>query len=197
MKILQILNTTGDIKSGAYVAGVCKDLLADLRQHAPDTMVSGFVMDSASANRSAMQLLDEDDDVHPLVNLQCAAHTLSLLMKDHYKHFEWVRNVYNTASFISTTVMGVESYGTIFQQQVMLDQGRTGAVSSHSETRLGSHFLALKSVLRYIDSLVSMVGSQPFLQFRFHFRARKLLALFRETGQGVRWEDASCVVGSV
>jgi hypothetical protein len=123
------------------------------------------VMDSASPNRSAMQLLDEDADVHPLVNLQCAAPTLSLLMRDLYKRFDWVRNVYTTASFISTTVMGDESYRTIFQQQVMLDQGRTGALSSHFETRFGSHFLVLKSVLRCTDSLVSMVGSQPFLQF--------------------------------
>ena len=82
----QIINTTGFSKTGQYIADACTDVMDEIRSHAPAVSVSGFIMDSASANRSAMANLDEShtytEQYGPLVNLQCLSHTLSFLLKD-------------------------------------------------------------------------------------------------------------------
>jgi hypothetical protein len=52
----QVINTVGFTKSGEYIAGVCLDVMKESTEHAPGVSISGFVMDSAAANRSDMSL---------------------------------------------------------------------------------------------------------------------------------------------
>jgi hypothetical protein len=94
---VQILNSSGQSKTGEYIASICSDLMKHISNLCTAVSFAGFVMDSAAANRAAMELLDEQrQQLQPpaLVNLQCCSHTLSLLLKDLYKRFEWVRDVF-------------------------------------------------------------------------------------------------------
>jgi hypothetical protein len=43
----QIFNTAGHTKPGEYIAGVCTQLMEEVKEHAPHVAVSGFIIDSA------------------------------------------------------------------------------------------------------------------------------------------------------
>jgi hAT family C-terminal dimerisation region/Protein of unknown function (DUF 659) len=162
MFVLQILNTSGDSKTGAYIAKVCKDLIADLKQHCPNTNVAGFVMDSASANRSAMDQLDRDEDLKPMVQLQCAAHMLSLLMKDLAKRFPWVEETFAKVIYISNAVNNSEKLRSMFMNQCEKDGATYSTIPSHCDTRFGSYYMVADSVATRLDTLICWVGSPTF-----------------------------------
>jgi hAT family C-terminal dimerisation region len=162
--LLQILNTAGKIKTGQYIASVCKQLITDIQAHCPATGIAGFVMDSASANRSAMDQLHEDGTLAPMVNLQCAAHTLSLLIKDLNKHFPWVKEVFRKVLFISNSVHSSEKLRFLFQQQCEKDNAAYSTIPSHCDTRFGSQFIVADAVDRRLKTLVSWAGSVEFLE---------------------------------
>jgi hypothetical protein len=124
-------------------------------------------MDSAAANRAAMDLLDEQRQelqLPAVVKLQCCPHTLYLLLKDLYKRFEWVRNVFDAAMFISAAINSNESLRYLFKQQVLASNSTATTLATHSETRFGSQHLVLKSCLKQIVNLVAMVDAQKFLK---------------------------------
>lgn len=148
---------------GQYIATQCTNLIKDLKLNCPTTTVSGFVMDSASANRSAMEVLDKDAQVHPLVNLQCAAHMLSLLMKDIAKRFDWVSAVYKECLEISSYINGSENFRFLFEQQCTKDEDPCTTIATHCDSRFGSQYLVVTSCDRHIESLKNMVGSPGFL----------------------------------
>jgi hypothetical protein len=129
-----VLNTAWASKSGSYIADVCKQVLAEVEQFAPSTLVSGMVVDSAAANRDAMRFLDLDATLHPMINLQCAAHTLNLPMHDIYKRFEWVRDVKSQVLFISSAINGGDKLRSMFQQHC-LEDCRSCTNLAHTETR--------------------------------------------------------------
>jgi hypothetical protein len=60
-----------------WIKDQCLAIMDELKQKS-NASVSGFVMDSASANRLAMNLLEQDSG--PMMNLPCVSHTLSLLL---------------------------------------------------------------------------------------------------------------------
>jgi hypothetical protein len=99
--IVQIINAEGNVKTADWIKQCCVEVIHEV-QDSTGASVSGFVMDSASANRAAMAKLDADPSVGPLVNLPCVSHTLSLLLKDVSKQLEWVKDVYDIAVKIST-----------------------------------------------------------------------------------------------
>jgi hypothetical protein len=79
------------VRNGYWIAEQCKLVGKEITDQTA-AKLQGFVMESASANRAAFTLLDADDSIGPLVNLQCASHTLSLLLKDLDKRMPWVHN---------------------------------------------------------------------------------------------------------
>jgi hAT family C-terminal dimerisation region len=160
---VQIINTAGYSKTSTYIAETCANIIKDLKRQAPNTTVAGFVMDSASANRAAMSEMDSDDELSPLVNLQCAAHMLSLLMKDIAKRFEWVSGVYDACLELSAIINGSERFRRMFTQQCLNDEDRCSALATHCDTRFGSKYLVVTSVDRRLSSLKRMVGTPEFL----------------------------------
>jgi hypothetical protein len=162
--LLQILNTAGEVKTGQYIAGVCKQLITDLQAHYPATNIAGFVMDSAAACRSAMDQLTEDSTLGPMVNLQYAAHMLSLLIKDLNKHFLWVKGVFRKVLFISNAVNGSEKLRFLFQQQCEKENAAYSTIPSHCDTRFGSYFIVADAVDRRLPTLVAWAGSAEFLE---------------------------------
>jgi hypothetical protein len=97
---VQIINAEDTVKTADWIKQCCMEVVNEVLD-STGASVSGFVMDSASANRSAMANLDADPSVGPLVNLPCVSHTLSLLLKDLSKQLEWVKDVYDIAVKIS------------------------------------------------------------------------------------------------
>jgi hypothetical protein len=91
---------TTTVKDGCWIAEQCK-LVGKEITHQSEAKLQGFVMGRASANRAAFALLDADDSIGPLVNLQCASHTLSLLLKDLDKRMPWVHNAFEHALMVS------------------------------------------------------------------------------------------------
>jgi hypothetical protein len=163
----QIFNTAGHTKTGEYI-GVCIQLIEEVKEHAPHVAVSGFIMDSVSANRSAMSLLDDNEELlksnGALINLQCISHTISLLLKDLDKRFDWVHVVYEEALFVSTVISNTEAYRDLFSNEVTQKGGQSMSIATHCETRFGSKYIVLQSVLQHEDSLVAMAGSTAFLK---------------------------------
>jgi Protein of unknown function (DUF 659) len=98
---MQITNAEGNVKTAEWIKQLCVDIISEVTE-ATGASVAGFVMDSASANRSALAKLEADPELGPLVNLPCVAHTLSLLLKDISKHLQWVTDVYDIGVKIST-----------------------------------------------------------------------------------------------
>jgi hypothetical protein len=158
----------GFTKSGEYISRVCLDVMKEITEHAPGVSISGFIMESAAANRSAMCLLEGSEELSregvALVNLQCLSHTLSLLLKDLDKRFDWVHSVYEDVLFISASISNTEAFRDIFAHEVAFKGGTSSSIVSHCETRFGSKYIVLRSVLDQEASLVSMCGSQRFLR---------------------------------
>jgi hAT family C-terminal dimerisation region len=161
---VQIKNTTGYAKTAAYIKGTCTDFLAELKARCPNTSVAGFVMDSAAANRSAMSMLDEDGSVRPMVNLQCAAHMLSLLMKDLCKRFDWVEDVFSKVLFISASFNGSEQFKSMLKAQCIHEGVAYSGIVTHCDTRFASKYLVALSVDRHLKALLSVAGSAAFLE---------------------------------
>lgn len=67
-------------KNAVWIKEQCILLMDEVKEKA-GVSVSGFMMDSASANRAAMALL-ETQAGPPLIILPCVSLTLSLLIKD-------------------------------------------------------------------------------------------------------------------
>jgi hypothetical protein len=83
--VIQIINTAGESKTDIYISYLCKKVMADINLHAPVTSVSGFVMDSAAANRAAMKLLDADEDLPfprvPAMRFSCSVPSIEGLVQ--------------------------------------------------------------------------------------------------------------------
>jgi hypothetical protein len=53
------LNTAGQAETAEYIASVCSDLMEQIHTLCPQLLFAGFVIDSAAANRAAMDMMDE------------------------------------------------------------------------------------------------------------------------------------------
>jgi predicted deacylase len=54
-----MINARGYFKDAGWIAQQCEDIISDLHRASESTLVCGFIMDSASANRKAYEeLLD-------------------------------------------------------------------------------------------------------------------------------------------
>jgi adenosine/AMP kinase len=145
------LNTAGQAKTAEHIASVCSDLMEQIHTLCPQVSFAGFVMNSAAANRAAMDMLDQQRlqlQQPALVNLQCCSHTLSLLLKDLYKRLKWVRDVFDGAMLISAATNSNESLRYMFKQQVLVSNSAATTIASHSETQFGSQYLVLKSCVK-------------------------------------------------
>jgi hypothetical protein len=111
-----------------------------------------------------MKQLAEDNTVHQMVNLQCSAHMLSLLMKDLAKRFEWVGLALTQVIYISSSINSSEKLRFVFQQQCLLDGDACCTVPVHCDTRFGSQYLVAVAVERRMKTLAAMVGSAAFLK---------------------------------
>jgi hypothetical protein len=158
------MNTTGHVKTAAYIKGKCTDIIAELKAKSPNTSVAGFIMDSAAANRSAMSMLDEDGSVRPMVNLQCAAHMLSLLMKDLCKRFNWVDDVFSKVLYISASFNGSEVFRSMLKERCIYEGAAYSGIVTHCDTRFASKYLVELSVDRHLKTLLSLAGSAAFLE---------------------------------
>jgi hypothetical protein len=94
-------------------------------------------MNSASANRSALSLLQHA--FPELVNLPCISHTRALLMKDLEKHFEkhWIQATYKATVALSNA-QATEAINHMLQQSMLVQPSKTiFSIALHSESRLG------------------------------------------------------------
>jgi hypothetical protein len=99
-----------------------------------------------------------------LVNLQCLSHSHSLLLKDLHKRVDWVHSVYEDVLFVSAAISNTEAFRDIFAHEVASHGGTSSSTAAHCETRFGSKYIVLRSVLDQEASLVSMCGSQRSLR---------------------------------
>jgi hypothetical protein len=191
----RMINARGAIKDYAWIVKQCKAVISELRTVAPDTHVIGFVMDSAAANRKAYKAMHEEGKLHfpgtdmdvlpPLILLQCASHTLSLLMKDIAKKFSWVRDVYNSAVSVSKALGNNERIFNFYVGACAADNVKPRVVASHCETRFGSQHLVLRSVVNVMPQLRKMCTSDGFEEFaRSNETARMLIAIITPSTDG-------------
>lgn len=195
---MQLINARGIIKDGQWIASVCKDLISELtRLHESSNLqVIGFVMDSASPNLKAYKLLHQDSQLittavqsqdadeeesdmvlQPMILLQCAAHTLSLLIKDITKAFPWVSETYRVAVDVSKTMHNNERVFDHYLRQCKESEPPVKLVSlpSFCETRFGSYHLVMRAVLAIMPVLRSMCNSDVFQEFAHTNKAARAL----------------------
>jgi hAT family C-terminal dimerisation region len=182
-----MINARGFVKDHLWIMQQCKDVIADLGTISEHTSVIGFVMDSASANRRAYQEMHKECEEHkklqasrddhptesssedaadtslgPLILLQCASHTLSLLIKDITVRFGWVKEVYDSAISISKAVNNTERINDQYIRACQDLNVKPTVLQSHVETRFGSYHFVLRSILDVIAPLKSMCNSDEF-----------------------------------
>jgi hypothetical protein len=109
-----------------------------------------------------MDQLDRDEDLKPMVQLQCAAHMLSLLMKDLAKRFLWVEETFSHVIYISTAVGNSEKLRSLFKMQCEKDGATYSTIPSHCDTRFGSLYIVADPIASSLDTLISWVGSPAF-----------------------------------
>jgi hypothetical protein len=154
-----VINAAGHTKDSQYIKRCCVDLMEELRT-ATGVNVLGFVMDSASANRSALSLLQHD--FPKLVNLPCISHALALLLKDMAKHFGWIQATYEAAVAVSNAQQ-TEAISHMLQESMRAQPSKTVfSIASHSETRFGSRHIVLRTVMRALQPLKEMVAKEAF-----------------------------------
>jgi hypothetical protein len=167
-------------------------------------------MDSASANRKAFQEMQKDCEDHkmflaterepsvgsqseriedqtlgPLILLQCASHTLSLLMKDIVSHFCWVKDVYDSAITVSKAINNNERINDMYICACKEQDVAPTVIQSHVETRFGSYHFVLRSVLKGIATLKSLCTCDPFEQLaRSSAPARTLIDVVTPSNEG-------------
>jgi hypothetical protein len=152
------------VKDSCWITEQCK-LVGEEITDQTEAKLQVIVMDSASANRAAFTLLDADDSSGPLVNLQCASHTLSLLLKDLDKRMLWVHNAFEHAWTVS------HFFESSTKSQGLLDEYMTSqsyqpkAIPSHCETRFGSKYIVLDAVADVWSCAVGMISSPRFMEF--------------------------------
>jgi hypothetical protein len=155
-----VINAAGHTKDSQYIKQCCVDLMGELRTSATGVHVLGFVMDSASANRSALSLLQHD--FPKLVNLPCISHALALLLKDMAKHFGWIQATYDAGVAVSNAQQ-TEAISHMLQQSMRAQPSKTAfSIASHSETRFGSRHIVLRTVMRALQPLKEMVATAAF-----------------------------------
>jgi hypothetical protein len=71
-----VINAAGQTQDSQYIKRCCIDLMQELRT-VTGVKVLGFVTESASANRAALSLLQQN--FPQLMNLPCIAHALSVI----------------------------------------------------------------------------------------------------------------------
>jgi hAT family C-terminal dimerisation region len=169
-----MINARGAVKDAVWIAQQCKDVIHDLHHVSESTRVCGFIMDSASANRKAyeelleatkdMTVCDEDHEggLGPLVLLQCASHTLSLLIRDITQHFGWVHDVYTNAVMLSKALNNNERIHDCYRRACIAQNVTPVSIDKHCETRFGSYHFVLRSVVKVISPLKHMCASDEF-----------------------------------
>jgi hypothetical protein len=111
-------------------------------------------MDSTSANRAAFKILEADEEVGPLVNLQCASHILSLLLNDMYKNIPWVKEVMDFALSVSATMNSSSLVLSLYQDFVIAQHRQPVMIPWHCETRFGSKLIVLRAVVESFNDLM-------------------------------------------
>lgn len=148
------------LKDGEWIASECKQMITSV-EDATDAQCSGFIMDSAAANRRAFRILHEQH-ASPLITLQCATHTLSLLLKDIAKFFSWANDVYKFALQVSQDVNGSTKLMGVFEAYMEQQGKKKVLISRHCETRFGSMYMVMCSVQEAYPDLVRLTGSELF-----------------------------------
>jgi hypothetical protein len=154
-----VINAAGQRKDSQYIQQCCEAVMHELKTLS-GTRVLGFVMDSASANRTALSNLLMD---HPqLINLPCMSHSLSLLLKDLAKCFPWVESIYAAAVTVSNALAS-EAIKYMLQQSMLAQPSKVVfPIASHSESRFGSQHIVLRTVMRALQPLKEMVAKDEF-----------------------------------
>jgi hAT family C-terminal dimerisation region len=188
--LFQILTARHEKKDATWIKDQCLAVMQDVKVQTGAT-VSGFVMDSASANRTAMDLMEVE--AGPLINLPCVSHTLSLLLKDVDKKFGWVKQLYQIALDASATVNNSEKLTALLASAgLRTERGKECYLASHSETRFGSKHLVLRSVVAAKDSFFNMFADKEFRDLvPKNKQARDLRTSLNSDGEGEFWDLAN------
>jgi hypothetical protein len=150
------------VKDASWIAEQCKLLSKEITD-LTEAKLQGFVMDSAAANRAAFSLLEED--IGPLVNLQCASHTLSLLLKDFDKRMPWVHDTFEFALMVSNFFQSSTKCQGMMDEYMISQGCKPKAVPSHCDTRFGSKYIVLAAVADVWLYIIGMISSPRFVEF--------------------------------
>jgi hypothetical protein len=153
-----MINARGVLKDHLWIKEQCKEAASAVQTISRSTTVVEFIMDSAAAKRKAYQVLqkecqddasvsDDRNPMGPFILLQCASHTLSLLIKDITKAYSWVSKVYVDSVAISKAVNNNERVHVLYVQACVAKECTPTVIATSCETRFGSNHLVLRSVL--------------------------------------------------
>lgn len=189
LSCVQVITARNVTKDATWIKDQCLAVAEDIQQKA-DATVSGYVMDSASANRSAMQKLEEE--VGPLINLPCVSHTLSLLLKDIEKRFGWVAQMYKVAVDASSAINNSEKLTAMLAAAgLSTNRHKESYIASHCETRFGSKHFVLRSVVAAKDAFFKLFAEPDFREMaRTNTTARDLRTSLNSDGDGEFWHLA-------
>jgi hypothetical protein len=138
---------------------------------------------------------DDDDTLGPLILLQCASHSLSLLIKDIVSKFQWVKDVYEGAITVSKSINNSERVNDLYIRACREQDMAPTVIQSHVETRFGSYHFVLRSVLKVIAPLKALCTSDQFEKLASSCAtARKIIDVVTPSIKGSFRQQAPFVV---
>lgn len=159
---MQMLNPGKTVvKDADWIKQQCVEVARQIIAETSSRVV-GFVMDSAAANRAAFEKMDAAGDLTPLINLPCASHTLSLLLKDLDKKVEWIQSTFEFAISVSTHINQSTILSGLFDGWRKQQGLNPVVIPSHSPTRFGSKMIVLEEVNKVFLDLMGFCTSKQF-----------------------------------
>lgn len=162
-KMWTVISAEGEKKDAAWIAKTCTEVYRNIQKHmGPGAVCTGFIMDNTKANLKAMELLEEDFPF--MMCLGCAAHSLSLLMKDFDKRLTWLHETYELCTKISNMANAVEAMKAALHDCMRsLNNNVVRSIASYTETRFGSKHFVLRDVLKNLDAMTRWVTCDAYV----------------------------------
>ena len=147
-----VISAEGEIKNAQWIAETCLNIHDDIQAAmGSGARCSGFIMDNTRANRNAMALMEAAQP--QMCCIGCAAHALSLLMKDYGKRFPWLGHVYDTCILITNLISSSEAMRFALHKCMKGIYNVVRSISTHVETRFGSKHIVMRDVMKKYESI--------------------------------------------
>ncbi|XP_042497773.1 uncharacterized protein LOC122076517 [Macadamia integrifolia] len=162
-----------------------KEISAVIEELGPQNVVQFISDNTANYNFCGDMLRGK---WHHIYTTNCAAHGVNLLLKDIYKHVNWVREVINDGKNVVDYMLKHTAIFALMKQFI-----NDKELKQPSKTRFATYFSMLQSLVAVENELRLLVASSDWSDFHFN-EAEMAVKIARIIQSDAFWEGAKEVV---